>query len=136
MPAFELLLIVQLIASAAMMGVVWIVQLAIYPLFGKIGPQEFEDFHARYMFRVSFVIMPLMAIEALTCAACFFIGDKLALLVPSILFGIICASTAFIQIPQHRALTLERVPSLVRGNWIRTIAWTIRTLLLASLVLA
>ncbi|MEN8694658.1 MAG: hypothetical protein ACN4GG_01450 [Akkermansiaceae bacterium] len=134
MPIFELLLLTQLIASAAMTGVVWIVQLAIYPLFAKIGAEEFQDFHERYMFRVSFVIMPLMAIEALTCAMCFFMGDQLALFTPSLLFGIICASTAFIQIPQHNALTIERVPALVKGNWIRTIAWTTRTLLLAYLV--
>ena len=135
MTLFELLLIAQLIASAAMTGVVWIVQLAIYPLFARVGPAEFEDVHARYMFRVSLVIMPLMAIEALTCAACFFMGDKLALLAPSILFGIICASTAFIQVPQHNSLTIESVPALVRGNWIRTIAWTLRTGLLALLLI-
>ncbi|MGC6426440.1 MAG: hypothetical protein ACON5H_05515 [Akkermansiaceae bacterium] len=134
MPAFEWLLITQLIASAAMTGVVWMVQLAVYPLFAKIGEQEFDDYHRYYMRRVSFVIMPLMALEALTCAACFFLGDKLALLAPSILFGIICASTALIQVPQHQTLTLERVPALVRSNWIRTLAWSIRTLLLGALV--
>lgn len=134
MPAFEWLLITQLIASAAMTGVVWMVQLAVYPLFAKIGEQEFDDYHRYYMRRVSFVIMPLMALEALTCTACFFLGDKLALLAPSILFGIICASTALIQVPQHQTLTLERVPALVRSNWIRTLAWSIRTLLLGALV--
>lgn len=135
MPTYEFLLIAQLIASAAMTGVVWIVQMAIYPLFAQIGRDDFEIFHRRYMFRVSFVIMPLMSIEALTCAACFFLGDAGELLAPSILFAIICASTAFIQVPQHNRLTRATVPALVRSNWIRTIAWTTRTILLGTVVL-
>lgn len=135
MPSIELLLIVQLIASTAMTGVVWIVQVAVYPLFARIGKDEFEEYHRRYMHCVSFVIMPLMALEALTCIACFFMGDQMRMLAPSILFGIICLSTALIQVPQHNALTIDRVPALVKGNWIRTIAWTARTLLLATLVI-
>lgn len=135
MPSIEFLLIVQLIASTAMTGVVWIVQVAVYPLFARIGKDEFDEYHRRYMHCVSFVIMPLMALEALTCIACFFMGDQMRLLAPSILFGIICLSTALIQVPQHNALTIDRVPTLVKGNWIRTIAWTARTLLLATLVI-
>lgn len=131
----RLLLLIQLIASAAMTGIIWIVQVAVYPLFAKVGAEAFEAYHEGYMSLVSFIIMPLMAIEALTCAACFFLGNKRDHLAPSILFGIICLSTALIQVPQHQALTQVTVGALVAGNWTRTIAWTLRTGLLARLVL-
>lgn len=131
----RLLLLIQLITSAAMTGVIWMVQVAVYPLFAKVGAETFVEYHEDYMFLVSFVIMPLMAIEALTCAACFFQGNKRDFLAPSILLGIICLSTALIQVPQHEALTQAGIGALVTGNWIRTIAWTLRTGLLARLVL-
>ncbi|MDB4409072.1 hypothetical protein N9165_03305 [Akkermansiaceae bacterium] len=131
----RLLLLIQLIASAAMTGIIWIVQVAVYPLFAKVGAEAFNVYHEDYMFLVSFVIMPLMAIEALTCAACFFWGNNRDFLAPSILFGMICLSTALIQVPHHQALTQAAVGGLVAGNWVRTIAWTLRTGLLARLVL-
>ena len=51
-----------------------------------------------------------------------------------ILIFIIWASTALLQIPHHNALSkayeLEAHNLLVQTNWIRTIAWSIRGLLL------
>lgn len=51
-------------------------------------------------------------------------GGGLALVVS------VWASTAFVQIPQHRRLARggdpEAVSALVRGNWVRTVAWTLR----------
>ena len=51
-----------------------------------------------------------------------------------ILVFIIWASTAFLQIPQHNVLAnayeLEVHNLLVQTNWIRTIAWSMRGLLL------
>jgi hypothetical protein len=129
------LLIIQLIASALMMGIIWIVQIAIYPLFGSLAPENFEAYHARYMERVALVIAPIMLIEAASCAASFFLGNKREIFLPSTLLGIAWLSTAFIQVPRHEALTLATVPALVTSNWIRTIAWTLRTGFLALLVI-
>ena len=51
-----------------------------------------------------------------------------------ILVFIIWASTAFLQIPHHNALSkayeFEAHNLLVQSNWIRTIAWSMRGLLL------
>ena len=117
-----------------MTGVVWMVQVVIYPLFSKIGAEEFARYHEDYMFLVSFIIMPLMAFEGLTCAACFFLGKKQDYFWPAAMFALICLSTALIQVPHHDELTMAGVGTLVAGNWIRTVAWTIRTGLLARLV--
>jgi len=130
-PAF---LLAQLIACAAMTGIIWMVQLAIYPLFARLEGATFDDYHQRYMKQVSFVIAPFMCLEATTCAACLYLGDWRSQAVPTALLAVVWASTAFIQVPQHQKLTPETVPALVRSNWLRTIVWTARLALLGVLV--
>lgn len=128
------LLLVQLTACAAMTGIIWIVQIVVYPLFSRLEEPAFTDYHTRYMNLVTYVIAPFMLLEAVGCAACLYLGNWQAFLLPTFLLAIVWASTAFIQVPQHGRLTPEKVPALVRSNWIRTIAWTARTVLLASIV--
>lgn len=130
----EILLLIQLAACAAMTGIIWMVQIAIYPLFARLEGPVFEDYHQRYMRQVSFVIAPFMFLEATTCAACLYLGDWRTQILPTFLLALVWASTAFIQVPQHQKLTPQTVPALVRSNWLRTVAWTARLVLLASLV--
>lgn len=133
---FFYFLIIQLATCAAMTGIIWMVQIVIYPLFGQLKEATFDDYHARYMRRVTYVIAPLMLIEAVCCAACLYLGDWQAMAPSSLLLAAVWASTAFIQVPQHAKLTPETVPALVYTNWVRTIAWTARTGLLAWLAVA
>ena len=46
---------------------------------------------------------------------------------------VIWASTALLQIPLHnslgRGLDLEAIEKLVSGNWVRTVAWSMRSIL-------
>jgi hypothetical protein len=128
----EIFLLLQLIASAAMTGIIWMVQIAIYPLFARLTGPTFDDYHNRYMRQVTFVIAPTMFLEAASCAVCLLIGDWQTFILPTLLLGIVWGSTAFIQVPQHQRLTPETAPHLVRSNWIRTAAWTARTALLAT----
>jgi len=134
-PPLDFLILVQLVSCATMTGIIWIVQVAIYPLFAKLQGEVFHDYHDRYMTRVSFVIGPLMLIEALACAACLWWGKPQDFLVPTILLAIIWLSTFFIQVPQHKSLTPESVPALVKSNWLRTLAWTARAFILAHMLL-
>ena len=127
-------LTIQLIACAAMTGIIWMVQVAVYPLFARLEGKTFDDYHTRYMNQVTFVIAPFMFLEATTCAACLYLGNWQDFVIPTILLAVVWASTAFIQVPQHAKLTPEKVPALVRSNWIRTIAWTTRLILLALIV--
>jgi len=133
---FQLALTLQLIACAAMTGIIWMVQLAIYPLFGRLQGQTFDDYHTRYMTQVTHIIAPFMFLEASTCALCLYLGPWDTQLLPTLLLALVWASTAFIQVPQHKNLTPETVPALVRSNWLRTIAWSLRLIFLASLHLS
>lgn len=131
----EACLLIQLVACCAMTGIIWMVQIAVYPLFGRLEEPAFSDYHHRYTRQVTWVIAPLMFLEATSGAACLFLGEWSDFLVPSLLLGLIWASTAFIQVPQHQRLTRANVPALVRSNWIRTAAWTARSGFLFSLSL-
>ena len=126
----EIFFFIQLIASAAMTGIIWIVQVAIYPLFARLKGAVFDDYHNRYMKRVTFVIAPIMFLEATSCAACLLLGEWHEFILPALLLGIVWGSTALIQVPQHQRLTPNTVSKLVLSNWIRTAAWTTRTAIL------
>ena len=120
----------QAIVSFAMACVLWLVQLIIYPSFLYFGKSELLEWHPKYTFRVSFIIMPLMLIQ---------LGLALwqALRTPSVLMisVLILVSacwilTFFVSVPLHKKLAAGEVDHavlvrLVRTNWPRTILWSL-----------
>ncbi len=126
----------QLLACSAMTGIIWMVQLAVYPQFVRVGPESFKDYHSRYTRSVAIVIIPLMLLEAAACLACLYLGPWSEQIMPTILLGVIWLSTALIQAPQHSRLRIDGIPKLVKGNWIRTLAWTLRLAFLLQLLLS
>lgn len=135
-------LVVQLIAAVAMTGAIWVVQLVVYPQFVEVGEAEFVSYHARYMQRITWIVMPLMLVE-LGAA----VGSLVAcrrqrvwrwLLVASVLLAVVWASTALMQVPRHERLAAgldaRTVRELVQGNWLRTVGWSLRAVLLAIVV--
>ena len=136
-------LVVHAAATWALVGLIWTVQLAHYPLFAKVGRDAWPAYHQAHMRTITFVVAPLMLTELLT-------AGWLALRPPPdtcppmpivgiALLAVIWLSTAFVQVPYHRKL--ERgldepvVRALVRSNWIRTVAWTARGGLVLAWVL-
>lgn len=123
-------------ATFALIGLVWTVQLAIYPLMVEVQPARFAQYHQRYTQAMGWVAGPLMLVE---------LGTALALLLrhegnPALLYsllplGLVWLSTALLQVPQHRRLELQgpdavTLRALALGNWWRTLAWSSRGLLL------
>jgi hypothetical protein len=128
------LLLVHAGATLGMTGVIWFVQIVQYPLMARVGPDEFVGFHAMHTRRTGWVVGPLMLVEV-ACA----LGIALLLPVgvhpPAAwagvgLLAVIWLSTALVQVPQHRRLSAGFDPALVarlvRGNWLRTVAWSLR----------
>lgn len=137
-----LLLLVQLIATCAMLGVIWFVQLVTYPQFAELKEPGFLSYHEHYSARVTWVVAPLMLVELGTAllSVLFFRGSELAglALAGFLLVLALWALTAFVQVPQHTRLSyghsLETVHALVKGNWSRTILWTAKTAIAALLL--
>lgn len=134
----------HLAATVAMTGVLWFVQLVHYPLLGHVAPAGFAVFEREGVRRTTWVVGPLMLVEAATLLALLIApppwlpGAVLAL--DLALWVAHTASTALVQVPLHAAL--ERGfdgaahARLVRTNWARTWAWSARAALLLVVAVA
>ena len=124
----------HLLATLAMLGAIWIVQVVHYPLFAGVGEAGWAAYEASHQTRITFVVGPLMVLELAT--AVWLVLDRPAalpawsVLLGVALVGLIWASTAFVQVPLHTALggafDADAHGRLVATNWVRTAAWTAR----------
>jgi len=122
-------------ASTLMLaGLIWTIQGVHYPAFRFVDPANFVAFEAFHQRQISLVVVPLMLVEMASALAMLWlrpegvplwmavIGAALVLFIWGITFAV--------QVPLHSQLSrgydsavIER---LVRSNWIRTMAWTLR----------
>ena len=131
------LLLVQLVASSGMAAVIWFVQIAHYPLHALVPEGSFFVYHAAHLYRVSFIVGPLMLVETAAASWILFMPLTHALATLAwVGFGLILMlwlSTALLQVPCHRRLEhgydLQALRRLVATNWIRTVLWTGRVLI-------
>ncbi len=132
-----MILIAQLVSTWAMTGIIWFVQLVQYPGFAHVDPSSFPAFHARHSDSISLIVGPLMILEAVSAVAllwrplAFQSSGEVWLGVALVL--VIWGSTFLLQVPLHTKLgsgfdeTAWR--TLVRSNWVRTLAWSARAAL-------
>lgn len=138
----RLVLLSHLAATLYMVGVIWMVQLAHYPLMALVGPEHMAAWQAENLRRTSWVVGLPMLLEAGTAAALVFAPMSATLgSLPWVAGGLLVAvwvSTALVQVPAHeslaRALDPEMVTRLVATNWLRTLLWTARAGLVLYMV--
>ena len=140
MGCMRLLLLLQLLSSLPMCGLIWFVQVVHYPLFGRVGAEEFTTYAGEHARRTTWVVAPLMLVELVS---------SIILLFPNLrphgvtsfgawlgagLVGMVWLSTALVQVPLHDRLqesfSTQSATRLVTGNWLRTGAWTLRSMLI------
>lgn len=136
MDAFALLAPAHAGATLFMTGLIWFVQVVHYPLFGRLGAPETKAYAQEHARRTGWVVGPVMLAELGLALALAARGGLLAWTSLGLL-GVIWASTAWIQVPLHRRLSAAPNPAtierLIRTNWIRTAAWTLRAPLALAL---
>jgi hypothetical protein len=128
--------------SLYMVGVIWLVQIIHYPLFKQVGESAFIDYHKIHIQKTSSVIAVPMILEVLTGLYLLTFSElyrnNFIFLIAFALNVLIWIVTFFTSVPKHKILSKganDRVlNALVRTNWIRTIAWTLRALLLFPLI--
>lgn len=137
------ILLIQVASTWAMVGLIWLVQIVHYPLYNRVGAGEFARYETDHQNLIVFVVGPLMLLEAATAFLLLFgqsadAGVDWIPWIGVILLVIIWLSTTFLQVPCHNELLQGFNEStyrwLVLSNWIRTIAWTSRGLLVLWLV--
>lgn len=137
----KLILLTNVFATLFMVGLIWFVQIVHYPLFANVGKQEFRIYEQLHQKLTTWVVGPAMLIELATAVALLRVmpTDTRWLVWSGIaLVGIVWISTATLSVPAHNSLTLEYSDAayrkLVNTNWIRTIGWSVRGVLMLYLV--
>jgi hypothetical protein len=139
----KIVLILNVFSTLLMVGLIWFVQVVHYPMFKDVGADGFVRYMQIHQRRTTWVVAPLMLIEAFSSVGLLYLPppetDALWLWGSMILVLVIWLSTAVLQVPKHGALAetgfSRRVHSgLVVTNWLRTVAWTFRGLILASIL--
>ncbi len=135
----------QLFSTFAMTGLIWFVQLVHYPLFALVAHPHHAAYAAQHQTRTGRVVAPLMLAELATSFAMLwprFRPAFISLEIAATGFGLVVliwVSTAVLQVPLHSKLLAgtseSAIRKLVLTNWIRTLAWSVRSgLLLGGLL--
>lgn len=135
------LLLLHAGATLAMTGLIWFVQRVHYPLFSFAAKGDFHAFALHHQKRTTSVVLPLMILELGTGVALVLLASGLSqrLAIAGLaLLAMIWISTAAVQVPLHQRLAAgfdRRIARrLVRTNWTRTLAWTVRSGLALALL--
>ena len=132
-------LVASTVAAWGMVGLIWMVQIVHYPMlvhYSAAVPGTAARDHAN---RISFVVGPLMAVEGVT--ALMLLGWRpdaigwFSAWLAAALLAVALLSTVLVQVPLHTRLgqghDADAAARLLRTNWVRTVAWTGRGVVLA-----
>jgi len=134
MPSLTTCLLLHFFATAALFGLIWTVQLAIYPRFKDFPSDGFAAFHFRYCRGIGLIVGPLILLELFTGLVWWLLTpSSLAAQLGMVLIVVNLFSTALLQAPLHLRLMRGRdekvIARLVLTNWVRTVTWTMRAVL-------
>lgn len=132
---------IHLVSTWYMVGLIWFVQLVHYPLFDGVGDDGFVDYERRHTVNTSWAVGPPMLAEMGTAILLPVLRPELlsswAFVGACALLVLIWLSTAILQVPMHQKLgagfETAAHSRLVKTNWIRTVAWTLRGVLVIAI---
>ncbi|MEE4273766.1 MAG: hypothetical protein V2I67_18970 [Thermoanaerobaculales bacterium] len=124
----------HVVATVFLCGLIWVIQVVHYPLMSEVPEDRFRGFHARHTRLISRLVVPPMLVELATSILLVWrCPDGVSPALPATGAGlllIVWLSTFGLQVPAHRRLESgwdsQTHRRLVRTNWIRTWAWTLR----------
>ena len=133
-----LIFLINLVISFIATGLISTIQLVHYPSMKFIPKDKFKDFHTFHSQKISILAVPIMVIELVTSFLLFYRNTNNAyndfVLINFIIIILIWASTFLLQVPIHNTLSMNKneklLDRLILTNWIRTILWTLRSILM------
>ena len=137
-----LLLLAHAAATLFMVGVIWFVQIVHYPLFARVGTPFFSAYSLRHTRLTGLVVGPPMVLEASTAVA-LVVWSPPGISVSLVWTGLLLVagiwlSTALLQSSRHTTLGRGFDPAahqfLVTSNWVRTILWSLRGLVVRCIL--
>jgi hypothetical protein len=135
-------LVVQVAATWFMVGLIWMVQIVHYPLFRAIPADSFKTYETDHTAAIGRLLILPAGLEVVSAAALvWYRPDQVPLwmvMLSGALLAAIWVATALVQAPLHRRLLdgydRATVDRLVRSNWFRTVAWTLRGVVVAAML--
>ena len=130
------MLAMHLALASIMVGVIWVIQLVHYPSFRFTDREKYVAFQIFHMRNISFIVVPVMILEFLSglLLVLYHSNHESLLRISFILLLIIWLVTALFFAQIHQKLSKGYDETLVRNlvslNWIRTLLWTIRTIII------
>jgi hypothetical protein len=123
----------HIITTSLLCGVIWIVQIVHYPSFAFINKESFKESMMFHQKKISFIVIPLMALEVLVL-----VFDEMTYrnYLNLLIVGLIWLCTFFIQVPIHNRLLHGYdeflIKKLAKMNWIRTCLWTLKLVVICN----
>ncbi len=136
---FEITSLIQLITCSFLTGLIWVIQLVHYPSFHYVDRKKFLAFNQYHQAAITVIVLPMMIFELLSALTLFYLFPRTFIYQASLtLVVIIWLSTFLLSVPCHNKLLKEKnsatIKTLVKTNWIRTVAWTARLAISSYLV--
>ena len=131
----------HLFATFFMTGLIWFVQLVHYPLFSFVPDSHRPLYSKKHGLKTSFIVLPMMTLEIVTGMMLYFKSpDTYVWAFGALLLLAIWALTLKQFAPLHQKLSdsgdSRHVLHLVRYNWLRTVFWSARSILVFSWLLS
>jgi hypothetical protein len=139
----HVILLIALIIQIYNLGTIWFCQLAVYPLFARVGAAEYAGYHRFYTTHILFqVIIPGFLSFVLPALVLWFLPTSVPvwLAVANVAMGLVgFLVTVGLEIPRHNTLDHGKndrlIAELIAYNWPRTASITVSaalTLAMAS----
>ena len=137
------LLLAHATATWFMVGLIWTIQSVHYPLFRLVGADSFARYEAAHTRSIGRLLV-VPAIAEVVTAGWLAVSpppgvSHLLILGSGALLALVWLLTVFILVPLHRQLSSgfasETVSSLIRSNWPRTWAWSVRGVLALAMLI-
>ncbi|MDG1896544.1 MAG: hypothetical protein P8J37_16700 [Fuerstiella sp.] len=132
----KLILLIHVFATLFMAGLICCVQVVPYPWFANVGSDQFKTYEELHQRLTTWVVGPAMLVELATAVMLLKVmpaESRTLAWIGLVLVVLIWLSTALLSVPAHNSLTIKYTTAayqkLITTNWLRTIAWTARGIL-------
>ena len=124
----------EILVTFGLCVLIWLIQLLHYPSFTFYEGSRFPEAMTFHQTRISFIVIPLMFFELFITGWSFYQAQNFYTTTCLMMLIGIWLSTFFLQVPAHEKLILKKdnqmIERLVKTNWIRTILWSLKLLVL------
>lgn len=140
----DLVLLLNAVATWTMVGVIWFVQVVHYPLLSVVPVGAAANVAVEHQKRTGWVVMAPMAVEGVTTLMLLaMVPPGVAWFVPwlaGVPLAVALGATVLLSVPRHARMATspdaEVGRELVATNWVRTVAWTTRGVIVAAMLMA